>query len=86
VFVPGLSARPVLNFVTAPVTIPTHAGIQPVKSGVANRVITAPHYATDQEAVRAAWPPQAEHLDLLEPFARIREALAEAQKGSRQAA
>jgi len=51
-----------------------------------NRVITAPHYATDQEAIRAAWPPQAEHLDLLEPFARIREALAEAQKGSRQAA
>ena len=37
-------------------------------------------------AVRSFWPAQAEHLDLLEPFVRIREALDEAQKTARQAA
>jgi hypothetical protein len=51
-----------------------------------SRVVTAPHYASDEQAIRAAWPAQADQLDLLEPFARIREALAEAQRSTRQAA
>ena len=43
--------------------------------------------APDAEAaIRQAWPAQAEMLDLLEPFARIREALEEAQKSVRAAA
>jgi hypothetical protein len=49
-------------------------------------VVTAPHYASDEHAIRAAWPAEADHLDLLEPFTRIREALDEAQKTARQAA
>jgi hypothetical protein len=51
-----------------------------------SRVATAPRHAEDEQAVRAAWPAQADHLDLLEPFARIREALEEAQRSARQAA
>ena len=51
-----------------------------------NRVVTAPHYVSDAEAIRQNWPPLAEQLDLLEPFERIRAALAEAQVATRQAA
>ena len=51
-----------------------------------NRVAAALNYSTDERAIREAWPGQAEHLDLLEPFTRIREALDEAQKSTRQAA
>jgi hypothetical protein len=50
------------------------------------RAVTAPHYPSDEEQIRAAWPSQAEYLDLLEPFTRIREALDEAQSAARQAA
>jgi hypothetical protein len=50
-----------------------------------NQVAAAPHYASDREAILAAWPAQADHLDLSEPFARIREALDEAQKSARAA-
>ena len=50
-----------------------------------NAVTTAPHYAGDEPAILAAWPSQADHLDLSEPFARIREALEEAQKTARAA-
>jgi len=50
-----------------------------------NQVVAAPHYASDQQAILAAWPTQANHLDLSEPFARIREALEEAQKTARAA-
>ncbi|MEX2173861.1 MAG: hypothetical protein WD872_05825 [Pirellulaceae bacterium] len=42
-------------------------------------------YATDERTIREQWPAQADHLDLLEPFARIREALEEAQKSARAA-
>jgi hypothetical protein len=42
-------------------------------------------YASDEEVVRKHWPHQADALDLSEPFARIREALDEAQKASRAA-
>jgi hypothetical protein len=51
-----------------------------------NRVSTTPGHAGDEEAIGRAWPPEAEHLDLLEPFTRIREALEEAQRCARQAA
>jgi len=51
-----------------------------------NRVLTAPGFEHDERDIRTAWPALADHLDLLEPFARIREALEEAQKGARQAA
>jgi hypothetical protein len=51
-----------------------------------NRVVTAPHYSSDEAAIRQSWPAQADHLDLLEPFDRIREALEEAQKSVRAAA
>jgi hypothetical protein len=51
-----------------------------------NQVVVAPGYLADEQLVRASWPVQADHLDLLEPFDRIREALDEAQRSSRQAA
>jgi len=51
-----------------------------------NCVRPALHYSSDEVAIREAWPAQADQLDLLEPFARIREALEEAQKGTRAAA
>jgi hypothetical protein len=51
-----------------------------------NRVACAIHFSADERLIRDAWPPQADHLDLLEPFQRIREALEEAQKSTRQAA
>lgn len=51
-----------------------------------NQVVAAPGYAADEQAIRESWPGQADHLDLAEPFARIREALDEAQKTARQAA
>jgi len=50
-----------------------------------NDVSPAPHYASDEQTILAAWPQQADHLDLSEPFARIREALDEAQKSARAA-
>lgn len=51
-----------------------------------NAVSTARHYSSDEAAIRQAWPAQADTLDLLEPFARIREALEEAQRSVRAAA
>jgi len=51
-----------------------------------NNVVTAAHYSSDESAIRQSWPSQADHLDLLEPFVRIREALEEAQKSVRAAA
>ncbi len=51
-----------------------------------NQVVTAANYSDDEQIIRAAWPALADHLNLLEPFERIREALEEAQRSSRQAA
>src|SRR5262245_55723684 len=51
-----------------------------------NEAVTAPQFHGDEQAIRDTWPSQAEHLNLLEPFARIREALDEAQRAARQAA
>jgi len=50
-----------------------------------NHVTATPGYGSDQQAILAAWPAQADHLDLCEPFVRIREALEEAQKAARAA-
>src|SRR5207249_1434706 len=38
-------------------------------------VLTAPEHENDQQLVRNSWPAVADHLDLLEPFTRIRDAL-----------
>jgi len=51
-----------------------------------SQVSTAAHYSGDQQLVQSGWPGQADCLDLLEPFTRIREALDEAQRTARQAA
>jgi hypothetical protein len=51
-----------------------------------NRARAAENFLADEQTIRAAWPAQADHLDLLEPFTRIREALEEAQRAARQAA
>jgi hypothetical protein len=51
-----------------------------------NEATTGPHFPSDEQAIRAHWPAQADQLDLLEPFTRIREALDEAQSAARQAA
>jgi hypothetical protein len=51
-----------------------------------SQVSTAAHYSGDQQLLRDVWPTQADCLDLLEPFTRIREALEEAQRTARQAA
>jgi hypothetical protein len=51
-----------------------------------NQVASAPGHLGDEQLIRAAWPPLADHLNLLEPFDRIREALDEAQRSARQAA
>jgi hypothetical protein len=42
-------------------------------------------YASDEQTIRDHWPAQADHLDLAEPFTRIREALEEAQRSARAA-
>lgn len=51
-----------------------------------NELLLPAPYAGDEQIIREHWPAQAEHLDLTEPFTRIREALEEAQKAARQAA
>ncbi len=51
-----------------------------------NELLLPPAYASDEQAIRERWPAEADHLDLAEPFARIREALDEAQKSARAAA
>lgn len=62
------------------------ARIRPPFSLGKNRLATSMHFGSDEQAILAAWPQQAEALDLLEPFVRIREALEEAQRTARQAA
>ena len=50
------------------------------------RMVAAAGYEADRHTVQAAWPGQADHLDLQEPFARIREALSEAHRAAAKAA
>jgi len=94
---PMLSAR---DFVPTPLVLvlPTNSPALPTSPSPCSspcsspfalaraQVTTARHYSSDQQAVLDAWPPQADCLDLSEPFQRIHEALDEAQKNARQAA
>jgi hypothetical protein len=50
-----------------------------------NQLFLPAAYSADEQTIRDHWPAQADHLDLAEPFARIREALDEAQKTARAA-
>ncbi|MCI0361199.1 MAG: hypothetical protein L0211_22185 [Planctomycetaceae bacterium] len=50
-----------------------------------NHLLLPAPYAADEQTIRQHWPAQADHLDLAEPFTRIREALDEAQKTARAA-
>jgi hypothetical protein len=66
-------------------TDPASAAALPrIALGSSEIILPAP-YRSDEQAIRGAWPSQADHLDLGEPFARIREALEEAQKTARAA-
>jgi hypothetical protein len=55
-----------------------------IRLGTSDIALPAP-YRADEQAIRAGWPAQADQLDLGEPFARVREALEEAQKTTRAA-
>ena len=79
-----LAAREVIDVPMALVAVEAN-GLAGFSLGQ-NQVYTTLEFANDQRLVRDAWPLQAEHLDLLEPFTRIREALEEAQRIARQAA
>jgi hypothetical protein len=57
----------------------------PIFALATSQVAAATDHAEDERRLREAWPSQAEHMDLLEPFARIREALEEAQKTAKAA-
>jgi hypothetical protein len=46
-----------------------------------HRLAVALRFAGDQQRITELWRPYAGEFDLLEPFERIREAIAEAQKG-----
>ncbi len=50
-----------------------------------NHLLLPAAYTADERTIRDHWPAQADHLDLAEPFVRIREALEEAQKTARAA-
>jgi hypothetical protein len=50
------------------------------------RGVTAPGFESDRQQITDAWPSQADHLELHEPFARIREALDEAHRAAAKAA
>jgi len=89
---PMLAARDFTHFplVLVRLSEPTSLSLEPRAPSPfplgKSRVVTAPYYASDQQAIREAWPAQADSLDLSEPFSRIREALDEAQQTARQAA
>lgn len=87
---PVLEARPLAPAPLVLVLEETHASTHPPTGEVFSlaqcRVVTAAGFAADAQAIRDAWPAEAEQLDLLEPFIRIREALEEAQRAGRVAA
>jgi hypothetical protein len=58
---------------------------RPLQLGHNELLLLPAAYAADEQTIRDHWPAQADHLDLAEPFARIREALDEAQKTARAA-
>lgn len=79
------SETPVIHVLGATAGLPSSASGSQFQLA-SNQVVVAPGYLGDEQLIRAAWPAQADHLDLLEPFDRIREALDEAQRSARQAA
>jgi hypothetical protein len=87
---PALAVRefteiPVVRVFGAPVGSPGSAAGSQFQLAT-NQVAAAAGCSSDEQLIRSAWPPQADHLNLLEPFDRIREALDEAQRSARQAA
>jgi hypothetical protein len=67
-----------------------HAGLPAPKLGklvefslAGQRLAVAAAHREDEQRIVDAWQPYAEDFDLCEPFARIREALEEAQRGAR---
>lgn len=80
-----LAARDFTHFPLVLVRESGNAPPTPIFKLGRNEVALATHYASDEQAILAAWPQQADQLDLSEPFARIREALEEAQKSARAA-
>src|SRR5205814_1453737 len=74
-----LAAR---EFISTPLVLVLDGAAQPIGSAFElgkSTVATAPQFGADREAILTAWPPATDHLVLLEPFVRIREALDEAQ-------
>jgi hypothetical protein len=87
---PALAVRdfteiPVVQVLGATAGLPSTAPTTQFRLAT-NQVAVAAGYQGDEQLIRAAWPPLADHLNLLEPFDRIREALDEAQRSARQAA
>jgi len=80
---PALSVR---EFTEFPVVLLLNAKDARSFSLGTNEVAIAPRFRNDERTIRDRWPAQADQLDLLEPFTRIREALDEAQAAARQAA
>lgn len=48
-----------------------------------HKLATAAGYAGDRQQINLLWTPHAEDFDLFEPFERIRDAIDEAQRGTR---
>lgn len=80
------SVLTVREFTEIPVVLLLNAKADRSFSLGMNDATAAPQFSTDEQTIRDNWPSQAEHLDLMEPFTRIREALDEAQRAARQAA
>jgi hypothetical protein len=60
---------------------PAFAKLAAFKLGPHSVAVLVQH-KSDRELVQERWSPYADHLDLREPFCRIREALDEAQRGA----
>jgi hypothetical protein len=66
----------------APHDAPGSGTIKLTRFTLGNQAAACPaHHAADRDLIIQRWQPYAEQLDLREPFERIREALAEAQRG-----
>jgi hypothetical protein len=79
------SDSPVVLVLSAETASPSSAAASQFQLAM-NQVAVASGYSNDEQLIRTAWPAPADHLDLMEPFDRIREALNEAQRSARQAA
>src|SRR5438128_5501303 len=61
----------VRDFTQIPVVLVLHDGGGALSFSLAkSRALASPCHTDDEETIRAGWPPQADHLDLLEPFTR----------------